>query len=831
MNKSPFIYLVIFLFAVTITAQEQHNNSGKGKINYRRTETSQLPTTNFQQPKKQVFPLGWNTRTLGKVTSGTGIWTELNPNVPRVDYIGIDFVNPDTGWACGGSGAIIKTTNGGDDWTIAETPITNLLLKVHSYIGQVVIVTGYDGLILRSSDGGETFEQVPSGVGSGTDLWGVQMLNDTLGWVCGLFQTLLKTTDAGQTWQQVFPGLNQHYWSLNFLNEQYGMIACGGGIVLKTTDGGNLWTQTQAGDTRALYTIDIIDSLHIAAAGAGGGFGGKNVYSSDGGVTWIQNGNMIYENGVNCVAFINTDTGYVVGENWVIRKTTNRGVSWFASDPVGSEWWIKLLPDGYGYTAGDELKIFKTEGGYDNWEKLFFTDNIDDVFFIDENKGFIIVRDPARLYKTTNGGQSWDSIPGAPGGVELLFLNSLTGFIGSNLIYKTTDGGEIWYETNGAGGAGKIFFINPTVGWAERSNKIYKTIDGGENWFTQLTLPADNFTSIFFVDLLNGWATSRYIWQTTDGGNNWIQRTDIPITFSTDVYFPGLDTGWIGRYSSINNSLFKTTDGGLNWIAIPEVIGARKFYFFPDPIHWLIIGFSRYYVTNDYGNSWIEFTNDVPTGISSFQAPTNTLGYAVGSGGLILRYDDTTYVPVELISFEGKIENEVIVLSWITANELNNLGFYIEKSSDKISWERIGFVNGNGTTTETNYYNFVDMEPVNGEISYRLMQQDYDGSSAYSRIITVYYNNTPTTFELFQNYPNPFNPKTTIKYSVPNTDIVNISLYSILGDKITELINEEKLPGVYKITLDANNLASGIYFYTMVTGSGFTSVKKLTIIK
>ncbi len=183
---------------------------------------------NLNEEKRRLFPL-----------QSTGIWTELNPKVPRVDYIGIHFVNKDTGWVVGDLGAIIKTTNGGEDWTIAETSVNNLLLKVHSYNGQLVIATGYDGMILRSSDGGETFEQIVSGVGSGIDLWGVQMVNDTIGWVCGLNQTLLKTSDSGLTWQPVSAGLNAHYWALDFLDEQYGMIACGGGKVLRTTDGGN----------------------------------------------------------------------------------------------------------------------------------------------------------------------------------------------------------------------------------------------------------------------------------------------------------------------------------------------------------------------------------------------------------------------------------------------------------------------------------------------------------------------------------------------------------------------------------------------------------------
>ena len=219
MNPKYFllVLLTIILSALSgdwLLCYAQEQDSTREFFNYRRTDpnlpTGQAgnlpPTEKYAQPKKQVFPLGWNTGTLGKVNAGTGVWTELNPLVPRVDYIGIDFINADIGWVCGGSGAIIKTTNGGQDWTISETPVNNLLLKMHSYNGQVVIATGYDGIILRSSDSGETFELIPSGVGNGIDLWGVQMLNDTLGWVCGMNQTLLKTTDTGLTWQMVTPG-------------------------------------------------------------------------------------------------------------------------------------------------------------------------------------------------------------------------------------------------------------------------------------------------------------------------------------------------------------------------------------------------------------------------------------------------------------------------------------------------------------------------------------------------------------------------------------------------------------------------------------------------
>ena len=221
----------------------------------------------------------------------------------------------------------------------------------------------------------------------------------------------------------------------------------------------------------------------------------------------------------------------------------------------------------------------------------------------------------------------------------------------------------------------------------------------------------------------------------------------------------------------------------------------------------------------------------MPSGFNSFQAPTNNLGYAVGGYGLILRYDDTTYVPVELISFEGRMENNTVILSWVTASELNNQGFYIEKSFDKENWFTISFMKGNGTTTELNHYSFVDKEIKSNTQFYRLKQVDYNGSYEYSKIIEINTDLLLSSFQLYQNYPNPFNPVTTITYIVPKKSFIKIILFDIKGEKLSELLNEEKDSGFYSVEINSKNLSSGVYFYIMTSSSGYYSVKKLTIIK
>ena len=88
----------------------------------------------------------------------------------------------------------------------------------------------------------------------------------------------------------------------------------------------------------------------------------------------------------------------------------------------------------------------------------------------------------------------------------------------------------------------------------------------------------------------------------------------------------------------------------------------------------------------------------------------------------------------------------------------------------------------------------------------------------------------PVEFALLQNYPNPFNPITTIKFSVPETSPVTIKVFDVLGNEVAVLLDEVKSAGVFKVTYDASETASGIYFYQMKAGN-FISVKKMSIIK
>jgi hypothetical protein len=196
-------------------------------------------------------------------------------------------------------------------------------------------------------------------------------------------------------------------------------------------------------------------------------------------------------------------------------------------------------------------------------------------------------------------------------------------------------------------------------------------------------------------------------------------------------------------------------------------------------------------------------------------------------------------LPVELTTFSASVNGDNVSLNWSTATEKNNYGFEVERSqisssdnsSNTTTWIPVGFVNGHGTSNSVITYSYLDKNPPNGNLYYRLKQINNDGTYEYSKIIETSYSK-PSKFELSQNYPNPFNPSTTISFQIPVNSFVTLKVYDMLGKNVATLVNENKSAGNYDVVLSANkyNLSSGIYLYVLTAGK-YSLVKKFILMK
>lgn len=193
----------------------------------------------------------------------------------------------------------------------------------------------------------------------------------------------------------------------------------------------------------------------------------------------------------------------------------------------------------------------------------------------------------------------------------------------------------------------------------------------------------------------------------------------------------------------------------------------------------------------------------------------------------------TNPIPVELTSFTANVNGKIVNINWTTATETNNSGFEVQRAEKNdgtsLNFEKIGFVQGNGTTTELHSYSFTD-QPSSGVYSYRLKQIDYDGTFSYSSEVEVNMS-LPTQFTLEQNFPNPFNPVTTIQFGLPFDSEVSLRIFNMLGEEVSTLINNEfKSAGSHSVSFNASNLPSGTYVYRLEAGNNIVT-KKMTLLK
>jgi hypothetical protein len=200
---------------------------------------------------------------------------------------------------------------------------------------------------------------------------------------------------------------------------------------------------------------------------------------------------------------------------------------------------------------------------------------------------------------------------------------------------------------------------------------------------------------------------------------------------------------------------------------------------------------------------------------------------------IVANFEDTTPVELSLftVQFAPRSVSRAVLLRWETASETNNFGFEVERTfgEDK-NWQRIGFVNGAGTSSQQRQYQFIDDTAAeSGTYSYRLKQVDTDGAFNYSPSVRFEVT-APLEYTLEQNYPNPFNPTTTIVFQVKEEGRVTLDIYDLLGRRVMTLVDGVLKAGTHRAAVDASELSPGIYFYRLSAGS-FSKMKKMTLIK
>jgi hypothetical protein len=203
-----------------------------------------------------------------------------------------------------------------------------------------------------------------------------------------------------------------------------------------------------------------------------------------------------------------------------------------------------------------------------------------------------------------------------------------------------------------------------------------------------------------------------------------------------------------------------------------------------------------------YGYNNIDPTQNISvTGAENYLTPTtpSTLE-GIKSPGL-----PPVVLPVELVSFSAKLQNNRVNLNWVTSSEKNNKGFDVERSQDGITFTSILFKNGQGNTAGKTTYVAVDEQPLAAISYYRLKQIDYDGKTSLSSVVRIA-NGEMTEIIM---YPNPVQNVLNIRLPHANKTNVQVTITDLTG----RVVRTEQLAANGEVNMSA--LSNGTYLVTV----------------
>ncbi len=313
---------------------------------------------------------------------------------------------------------------------------------------------------------------------------------------------------------------------------------------------------------------------------------------------------------LNDISFINTGTGFIVGDSGVILKTTNSGLNWNRIDIGIRRRLISVCCTDINTCyigGGDEIYIFH---GYVHRDRI--------------------------VLKTTNQGINWviiqDYSSNAYPVYDMQFLNSQTGWYSCSGLVKTSDGGVSWQDKQA--GAYKSFFIDESNGFYFTPNitSIFRTSNDGQSWINVGTYYCEG--GFYFTNSFTGYACGTSgIEKTTNGGYNWFSVLNTNNVYG--IHFSNDNTGFVTGHNGI---IHKTTNGGINWVS-SYLPGGTLYSVFTlnDSASWTVGVSGRIFSTITSPNSILNVSNSIPESFSLSQNypnpfnPNTIINYAIPS--------------------------------------------------------------------------------------------------------------------------------------------------------------------------------------------------------
>jgi len=499
---------------------------------------------------------------------------------------GIAFVDENTGFSVGAFGRVVKTTDCGQTWETVNSPTNKRLNAITFNAEGVGIAVGDSGTIIRSTD----FGTIWSPISSGTNEWltSVSFLDDSTSMASGRNGTILRTEDAGQNWQQItipgLPNINLVFGSHKTYLDSSSILFCENGITYASSDFGETWTIVSSNTTENLLGASIAPNGDMFAVGENGTL----IKSTDRGINW-QNIAIGTAATLYSIGFFANGNGIIGSDFGQVFRTEDGGGSWGLLQPdivrstLQAIFFITTLK---GWAVGADGNILVTTDGGLNWvqQTSSVSGFINDIHFIDENKGFAvggIFGVNATVLRTVDGGATWTpvSTPAFNTLFSITFIDAQRGFmcgVDGQLLF-TADCGVTWFSlfSGTTNWLLDIEFSSPTTGYIVGGNgTILKSSNGGSLWTPRFSGTQEWLQSITLLDDTASIAAGNngVILRSEDGGQSWEDRSP---GFAAGRDISDIDLGNFFRKNGQQDAqgiavgagglLMSTLDGGLTW--------------------------------------------------------------------------------------------------------------------------------------------------------------------------------------------------------------------------------------------------------------------------
>lgn len=684
--------------------------------------------------------------------------------------------------AVGDSGLIFRSTNSGTIWSGFIYGSENLR-SVFSY-GNDVWFSGNNGNIYKTHKTVSPIDQYNTG--ASFIINSIFFINSITGFVCGNNGNLFKTVNGGVNWSPSNSGISAaDLNAISFTDESRGVVVGKNGSIYTTANGGQNWSENFSGTGRNLLDVK---------------------YFSDGIYATGERGTLLsnvsgYWNAVD----LRTDSD--------IRGVT--GISFVSSHICGGRGFIRNNLSG------------RTD--FKNFEINPMLANLVDIFYYNDYLGFAVSSLNKAIIITSNGGATWDLSPGTT--VNLNWVNKLslpetqfnsntfcrhptdkntTFAVDRKKVFASRNKGETWNQiaTISIGTKAHSFYVNPldtniwlaAMEYTGVTDCIVRSTNYGLTWssiiskdFASYGQPLEmdqNDPSVYYFAPTNN--PGEGIYKSTNTG----EKFSLIAVYNNDsINAPNdlivmWDSSEVLLMGDEGADIWKSTNSAYSWTRVLP----NSYYRIPSMCNTVFDknffiatkdGDHQVYNTRNCGSNWNIFYN-------------NTSRSCWGSD---ICHEDPTVV----------LFGSNYTQTFLSTNGGENFNEMISGSFGR---------NSGVMVAERDF------------ILNMMMYGIYKMSIVYSITTSVIENNistVPAVFDLSQNYPNPFNPSTVIKFSIPNSGIVSLKVFDMLGKEAADLAAGFRKAGTYELNFDASQLSAGVYFYKLVANSQAISRKMLLI--